>query len=212
MKKRSIELPNVEMLMILAGKPAAGKGFLCGDVFAEKMNLDFDLVETGQMLRDFAKTPGPMAKRVYETMKSGNPVDDDLVIHVVFDALLKCNKKKVVLDGFPRTDYQFKIMERVNIKGTFAGIVIERSDEWVHKRAKERSVETGRSDGGLDRRIHLFTDETRLGMKKLVTDRQMRLFHTRRDVDLLDEADELSEYFDLQRFCKNECENAYLGE
>ena len=204
MKKVSIELTNVKKFVILAAKPAAGKGWLCKNVFLDHLNLDFDLIETGQMLRDFSNGADPMSRKVSETMKAGNPVDNDLVIHIVFKALEKCQKEMIVLDGFPRTDIQFKIMDRINIGGDFAGIVIDRSNEWVITKAAERSIETGRSDRGLDKRIHLFTDETRPGMEKLVRTKQMPLFQTRRDIDLLEEAVDMNKFFNLQNFRKKE--------
>lgn len=94
---------------IFIGPPGCGKGTHAPrvvNVFGVKH------LSTGDMLRSAAKTGTPLGLRAKEVMDNGLLVDDDLVAGVVAEAIQSPDcAKGFILDGFPRTVAQAKLLD-----------------------------------------------------------------------------------------------------
>ena len=96
-------------LIILFGAPGSGKGYL-GECIKNKLHElgedDFSYISTGDLLRAEIKAQTPLGKQIEEIVSSGKLVSDRIVANLVYNALQKNNKFKI-LDGYPRTIVQF---------------------------------------------------------------------------------------------------------
>ena len=89
------------MKIVLIGIQGSGKGTLVDGL---KDYMDFDLISTGQMLRDEIKAGTDLGKKAEVMMNQGILVSLDLVLEILKRRLASCNKKNIIFDGFPR-DY-----------------------------------------------------------------------------------------------------------
>lgn len=97
------------MNLVLLGPPGAGKGtqakVLSGD-------LALPHISTGDMLRDAVNKGMPLGKKAKEYMVKGELVPDKLVIDIVKDRITMDDVKNgFILDGFPRTLEQAKMLD-----------------------------------------------------------------------------------------------------
>lgn len=97
------------MNVILLGPPGAGKGTqakLIEDQFGIKQ------LSSGDMLRGAVAAGTPIGKQAKAFMDEGKLVPDDLVVQIVFDTIDGLgNAKGFILDGFPRTAHQAKVLD-----------------------------------------------------------------------------------------------------
>jgi len=124
-------------LVILLGAPGSGKG-----TQAAKIVEEFGIVHisTGDMLRESIKKQGPIGKRAKGFMDAGKLVPDEIVIEMLQERLQQPDcKKGALLDGFPRTLSQAKVLDNL-IKDAYNIIVISLkvSDETVISRLTGR--------------------------------------------------------------------------
>jgi adenylate kinase len=97
------------MNLVLLGPPGAGKG-----TQAKVLSKDLAIphISTGDMLRDAVSKDMPLGKKAKEYMIKGELVPDKLVIDIVKDRLIKQDVKNgFILDGFPRTLEQAKMLD-----------------------------------------------------------------------------------------------------
>src|SRR3954447_20481930 len=98
-------------ILVLIGPQGAGKGTQ-SQMLAESFNLP--IVATGEMLRDIALTDTPLGHQVRETQAAGQLVSDDILAEVINSRLSKCDcEQGCILDGFPRTLPQARLLERI---------------------------------------------------------------------------------------------------
>ena len=99
---------------ILVGAPGSGKGTQSPAVVE---NFDVCHIATGDALRAAVKEGTEAGKKAKDAMTSGALVTDDIVTQIVADAMdaPEC-KQGFVLDGFPRTDNQAKILDEMLTK------------------------------------------------------------------------------------------------
>eukprot|EP00754_Rhynchopus_humris_P044575 Rhum_TRINITY_DN4255_c0_g1::Rhum_TRINITY_DN4255_c0_g1_i1::g.13568::m.13568/K00939/adk, AK; adenylate kinase len=99
---------------ILVGAPGSGKGTQSPAVVE---NFDVCHIATGDALRAAVKEGTEAGKKAKDAMTSGALVTDDIVTQIVADAMdaPEC-KQGFVLDGFPRTDNQAKILDEMLAK------------------------------------------------------------------------------------------------
>ncbi len=101
---------NEKPLIILLGPPGAGKGTHAVRI-SQKMNLPH--IATGDLFRDHLKRDTELGKKVKTYMDKGDLVPDELVIDMLFDRMgQKDCQKGCILDGFPRTVNQAKILDK----------------------------------------------------------------------------------------------------
>lgn len=99
-----------QTIFIFLGPPAAGKGVLC-----KKLSRESKLphISTGDLLRqEQNKQESPLAIELSEYMKEGQLVPDEMIVKVLMSRIQKEDcKEGFILDGFPRTLNQAKILD-----------------------------------------------------------------------------------------------------
>jgi adenylate kinase len=97
--------------VIMMGPPGAGKGTQAGRFARERGLLK---ISTGDILREAIKEQNPVALEAKARMDRGELVDDDTMITIVRDRLLRPDAERgFVLDGFPRTVAQAKALDAI---------------------------------------------------------------------------------------------------
>lgn len=98
--------------LIIMGPPGAGKG-----TQAEKIVEHYDVchISTGEMFRENIGNKTELGLKVKSYMDKGELVPDEVTIEIVKDRLLKddCKNKGFLLDGFPRTTNQAKVLDNM---------------------------------------------------------------------------------------------------
>ncbi|KAF8136594.1 ADK-domain-containing protein [Boletus edulis] len=144
------EYNNGHMLrMLMFGKPGAGKGTLSSRLVKK---YDILTISTGDLLRQHIAEGTQVGRQAGEIVAQGGLVPDDLMLKVVTSKLDALHDRHWILDGFPRTLGQGKLLdthlESQNIPLTLIvnldipdKVILGRiSDRWVH-------LPSGRVDG-----------------------------------------------------------------
>ena len=98
-------------IIVLMGAPGAGKGTQARLL---QQRLGLPQIFTGDMFRALAETQTPLAEEVRPLQQAGKLIPDELVIRVVEDRTAKDDcRKGYILDGFPRTAAQAKMLEQL---------------------------------------------------------------------------------------------------
>jgi adenylate kinase len=101
----------VALNVIMIGPPGAGKGTQAGRFARERGLLK---ISTGDILRDGIKAQLPAALRAKERMDRGELVDDETMVAIVRERLLRPDAQRgFVLDGFPRTVVQANALDQI---------------------------------------------------------------------------------------------------
>jgi len=131
--------------IVLFGAPGVGKG-THASILAEKYDLIH--LSTGDLLREEVSHGTAVGKWVQEAMTRGDLVGDDVVIHLVDQALSR-NEKGVILDGFPRTVQQAQVLDFLfkNHKRRLSCVIsIDAPQEELIRRIHERALISHRVD------------------------------------------------------------------
>ncbi len=94
------------MLLITLGLPGAGKGAIARKL---KSFFNFEIIATGEILRDAINENTEFGQSVKDKVLSGNFIDDQTAFDLVKN-LLDAHKD-IVMDGFPRNLAQAKALE-----------------------------------------------------------------------------------------------------
>lgn len=95
--------------IVLLGPPGSGKGTQTERLCKE---FGFAHISTGDLLREAVRTGTPLGIKAKKFMDAGDLVPDALVIELVKLKLDKC-PRGFVLDGFPRTLEQAKVLQKI---------------------------------------------------------------------------------------------------
>jgi len=127
--------------MLMFGKPGAGKGTLSARLVK---NYDILSLSIGDLIRQHIAERTEVGRQAEEIVAQGNLVPDDIVLKVVMSKLEALHNKHWILDGFPRTLVQGKMLDThlqnqnsplslvVNLD-VADGVILSRiSDRWVH--------------------------------------------------------------------------------
>ncbi|MFQ6010112.1 MAG: adenylate kinase [Candidatus Aenigmatarchaeota archaeon] len=98
------------MRIIMLGPPGSGKG-----TYSKRMSPELGIphISTGDIFREHLKKETEIGKKIKEVMRSGGLVPDDIVMEIVKDRLSKEDAQKgFIFDGFPRTLFQAKELEK----------------------------------------------------------------------------------------------------
>ena len=117
--------------IILYGAPAAGKGTQC-EILVEK--LKYNHISTGELFRSLDDST-ELGKKIHNIINQGHLVDDELAALLVKNKLEEL-KGPIVLDGFPRTLNQAKILD--TFFDNYVVINLEVSEEIALKRTLGR--------------------------------------------------------------------------
>ena len=124
----------MDLKIVLLGPPGSGKGTQTERLCAE---LKFTKISTGDLLREAVKQGTQLGVKAKSFMESGGLVPDQLVGDLIKEKLVGL-KGGVLLDGFPRTVEQAKMLDQI-IKVDLA-IDLEVDEELLVKRLTERRV------------------------------------------------------------------------
>jgi adenylate kinase len=97
---------------IIFGAPGSGKG-----TYASRLQtkLDVEVISTGDIFRELMKENSELGRKVRGYVEKGLLVPDDVVVEVLKQRLSKIPKGKgFILDGFPRTLEQAKILDSIS--------------------------------------------------------------------------------------------------
>ena len=99
------------MQIIIFGAPGVGKGTQA-KILASKLNIAH--ISTGDILREAIKKETETGLKAKAIVESGGLVPDDIMAGIILDVLKgdKC-KNGFILDGFPRTIEQAKILDNI---------------------------------------------------------------------------------------------------
>jgi adenylate kinase len=95
--------------VILMGVPGSGKG-----TQARKLSKEFGIpqISTGEMLREAVMAKTVLGQLAKQTMETGDLVSDEIICGIVRQRLGKADcRKGFILDGFPRTVEQARLLD-----------------------------------------------------------------------------------------------------
>src|SRR5690554_5013968 len=104
-------MEGIDMNLILLGLPGAGKG-----TQAKMINQEYNLphIATGDIFRVIIEEGTPLGQKIEEYIKKGQLVPDEDAIKVLKEEFKQIDiSKGFVLDGFPRTLYQAKVLKEI---------------------------------------------------------------------------------------------------
>ena len=96
--------------IIFIAPPAAGKGTI-SDYLVK--NYHYLHISTGDLLRDEIVSGSKLGQKLDTILKSGSLVDDETVIELVRNKISSNSDKSFILDGFPRTLAQAKVLDEM---------------------------------------------------------------------------------------------------
>ena len=120
--------------IIFIAPPAAGKGTQ-SNMLKEKFG--YNHISTGDMLREAINSGSEIGKEVKNIIDKGELVSDDLIIKLVKDKLTSLKGKPFILDGFPRTLNQAKVLDEI-LDDDYEVIYLELDKEDAIKRIEGR--------------------------------------------------------------------------
>jgi adenylate kinase len=130
--------------LIIIGPPGGGKG-----TQAERIERDYGLsqISTGQLLRAERDKKTPLGLVIEEKLTKGELVADDLMLDLVNNAVAShTNPKGWLLDGFPRTTAQARMLKTLldQIAKPITGVLYINVDKNViADRLKDRYIHPG---------------------------------------------------------------------
>lgn len=97
------------MRLILLGPPGAGKGTQA-KILAERYSVEH--ISTGDIFRELIKDNSPLGLKIKKYVEAGELIPDKVVLEVVASRIKNLDfKKGFILDGFPRTLPQARMLD-----------------------------------------------------------------------------------------------------
>jgi adenylate kinase len=125
------------MNLVILGAPGSGKGTQAEKI-ADKLHIN--IISTGDILRNAVRSGSSLGKKVYEFMRSGDLVPDNIIIEVMEERLKNQDcQNGFILDGFPRTIPQAMSLDKSNIELDKA-LYLKVQDEEIIKRLSGRRI------------------------------------------------------------------------
>lgn len=129
------------MRLILLGPPGAGKGTQA-KVLAERLGAEH--ISTGDIFRELIKDNSPLGLKIKRYVETGELIPDEIVVEVVVNKIKGLDLSKgFILDGFPRTLEQARILDNtLRELGVFIDKVFyfETSEDVIIKRLSGRRI------------------------------------------------------------------------
>jgi adenylate kinase len=151
--------------LVLFGPPGAGKGTQA-HFLAETFNLDH--LSTGDLLRQEIADKTELGKMADALISKGELVPDSIVISMVEDKLKRPKSTKGFLfDGFPRTVFQAKALDKLLMKhhskvSVMLCLMVDKQE--LIDRIYKRGLTSGRADDSdiatIERRIDVYNEKT----------------------------------------------------
>ena len=150
----------ISPLILLMGGPGCGKGVLASRL-AELQHLSI-----GEKLRSLSQLKDTQSKKIESSLKSGQLLDDQVII----DLLLKSEELRVprplLLDGFPRNSMQWSAFKK--LLGSPAAIIDLRVDESVIRKRLAGRQRFDDKPEIIDQRIKDYLNNTRLTADSII--------------------------------------------
>lgn len=154
-------------LISFIGAPGSGKGTQAKLL---SKSLKYVHFSTGEVLRNETSSGTSFGKSIKRIISLGNLISDRIMFKVVSKFVISnINKKGIILDGFPRTLKQAKMLDRFSKKRNIEikVVYLKINDSEVMKRLKKRSILEKRNDDTssvIANRVKLF----KVGFNKLI--------------------------------------------
>jgi adenylate kinase len=156
---------NTKPHVILIGKPGSGKGTIAKKLLAN--DTDFVHMSTGDIFRQHMSQKTDLGIEIQDVMDSVELVSDELTIAVVEDFMHNNKQKRIIFDGFPRTEQQSVwLCNELLYSGQQLPVVIELvcNDDICIERILERAtLENRREDMSVEviqNRLDIFENTT----------------------------------------------------
>lgn len=155
--KRAVISPNGDIsgdkpvVFFVLGGPGSGKGTQCAKL---KEKFDFVHLSAGDLLREEAQSGSETAALIASYQKDGKLVPGDITVEL-FQKAMKAhgwNKKKYLIDGFPRSQENLDGWKRVigdSVVVPFV-LVFDANEDTMIERIIERGKTSGRSDDNVE--------------------------------------------------------------
>ncbi|PYP86918.1 MAG: adenylate kinase [Blastocatellia bacterium AA13] len=109
-------------IIVLMGPQGAGKGTQ-GQMLAERLNVP--AVATGDMLREIGRSDTPLGRQVKQIQDAGQLVSDEVLAEMIKERLSRIDcARGCILDGFPRTLPQAKLLDEITKQGNLDLFVV----------------------------------------------------------------------------------------
>lgn len=146
------------------GPPGSGKGTLSKQL-SEKYKIPH--ISTGDLLRERKLQADELGLKIKSLIDNGLFVPDSVIVPIVSEHITKC-KSGFVLDGFPRTVAQLKMLNKFfhknEIKHLF--IILDVTEQTIRKRIAGRAIVENRADDSSDKifneRMSEYNSKTKL--------------------------------------------------
>jgi adenylate kinase len=126
----------VPLNLVLIGPPGSGKGTQAVRL-ARRYRVPH--ISTGDILRQAVRDDTPLGREVAATIAGGALVSDELIANLVSDRLARADTAPgFLLDGFPRTLSQARVLDR--LRGDLLVVHIAASNEEIVKRLSNRRI------------------------------------------------------------------------
>ncbi|CAI4229230.1 unnamed protein product [Auanema sp. JU1783] len=96
--------------LLVTGPAGSGKGTICRMLLKEYEN--FNYFSAGDVIRDHVKRGTDFGQRVASFIKKGELIPDSLLNDLLLQRVVQAGNK-VILDGYPRSLHQVKLVEEV---------------------------------------------------------------------------------------------------
>ena len=120
--------------IIFIAPPAAGKGTQSNLL---KEHFGYIHISTGDLLRAEIASGSKLGMEVKNIIDKGNLVSDDLMIDIIQNKLTGIKGKPFILDGFPRTLNQAKVLDEI-LDDNYEVVYLELDKEDAIKRIEGR--------------------------------------------------------------------------
>ena len=126
------------MRVILLGPPGSGKGTQADLI---QQSYGFPKISTGDLLRKEVELGTDLGKKVSQEMKAGRLVSDELVLELVEKRIASDDcRRGYVLDGFPRTLNQARLLEKLEVNRQETAFEFKVSEQEILRRLSGRVV------------------------------------------------------------------------
>ncbi|HOP61175.1 MAG TPA: adenylate kinase [Candidatus Saccharicenans sp.] len=126
------------MRVILLGPPGSGKGTQADLI---QQSYGFPKISTGDLLRKEVELGTDLGKKVGQEMKAGRLVSDELVLELVEKRIGSDDcRQGYVLDGFPRTLNQARLLEKVEANRPETAFEFKINEQEILRRLSGRMV------------------------------------------------------------------------
>lgn len=99
------------MIIIMLGAPASGKGSVA-EILSEEFKIP--AISSGDIFRKYIKEGTEIGKKANEYISKGNLVPDDITVSLIEERLKENDVENgLILDGFPRTVNQAKVLDEM---------------------------------------------------------------------------------------------------